>query len=81
MFVTVWYGCLDLMTGKLTAANAGHEYPVLKKQGESFELIKDKHGLVVGGMDGVKYKEYELQRLQMQRMSFLEQNVWLKLSG
>ena len=61
MFVTVWYGCLDLMSGKLTAANAGHEYPVLKKPGESFELIKDKHGLVVGGMDGVKYKEYELQ--------------------
>ena len=61
MFVTVWYGCLDLMTGKLTAANAGHEYPVLKKPGESFELIKDKHGLVIGGMDGVKYKEYELQ--------------------
>ena len=61
MFVTVWYGCLDLETGKLTASNAGHEYPVLKKAGESFELIKDKHGLVVGGMDGVKYSQYELQ--------------------
>jgi serine phosphatase RsbU (regulator of sigma subunit) len=61
MFVTVWYGCLDLETGKLTASNAGHEYPVLKKAGESFELIKDEHGLVVGGMDGVKYSQYELQ--------------------
>ena len=26
-----------------------------------FELYKDKHGFVIGGMDGVKYKEYELQ--------------------
>ena len=33
MFVTVWLGILELSTGKLTAANAGHEYPVLKKQG------------------------------------------------
>ena len=30
MFVTVWFGILDLKTGDLTAANAGHEYPMLK---------------------------------------------------
>ena len=61
MFVTVWYGCLDLETGKLEAANAGHEYPILKNSDGTFELIKDKHGLVIGGMEGVKYKQYELQ--------------------
>ena len=60
MFVTVWLGILELTTGKLTAANAGHEYPVLKKSGGTFELYKDKHGFVIGGMDGVRYKEYEL---------------------
>ncbi|MBR6236818.1 MAG: SpoIIE family protein phosphatase [Firmicutes bacterium] len=59
MFVTVWLGILDIKTGKLTAANAGHEYPTLKKPDGSFELIKDKHGFVVGGMSGIKYKEYE----------------------
>ena len=61
MFVTVWLGILEISTGKLTAANAGHEYPVLMQAGGKFELIKDKHGFVIGGMDGVKYKEYELQ--------------------
>ena len=25
------------------------------------ELIKDKHGFVLGGMEGMKYTEYELQ--------------------
>jgi serine phosphatase RsbU (regulator of sigma subunit) len=59
MFVTVWLGILDIKTGKLTAANAGHEYPTLKKPDGSFELIKDKHGFVIGGMSGIKYKEYE----------------------
>ena len=61
MFVTVWFGSLDLNTGKLMAGNAGHEYPVLKKPDGHFELIMDKHGLVIGGMDGVKYSQYELQ--------------------
>ena len=61
MFVTVWLGILDVSTGKLTAANAGHEYPVFKHTEHSFELFKDKHGFVIGGMPGVKYKDYEIQ--------------------
>ena len=61
MFVTVWLGILDLATGVITAANAGHEYPTLMAKDGQFELIKDKHGFVVGGMEGLKYKEYELQ--------------------
>ena len=60
MFVTVWLGLLDLVTGKMICANAGHEYPMLRKPGEPYELIKDKHGFVLGGMDGMKYREYEL---------------------
>ena len=61
MFVTVWVGILELSTGKLTAANAGHEYPVLKHPDGHFELYKDKHGFVIGGMEGVKYREYEIR--------------------
>lgn len=60
MFVTVWLGILELSTGKLTAANAGHEYPALKTPDGEYELYKDKHGFVVGGMGGISYKEYEL---------------------
>ena len=61
MFVTVWLGILDLATGKMICANAGHEYPMLRKPGERYEIIKDKHGFVLGGMKGMKYQEYELQ--------------------
>ena len=61
MFVTVWLGILETATGKLTAANAGHEYPMLKRAGERFELLKDRHGLVVGAMDGVPYRDYEVK--------------------
>jgi sigma-B regulation protein RsbU (phosphoserine phosphatase) len=61
MFVTVWLGILEISSGKLTCANAGHEYPVLKRAGGDYELIKDKHGFVLAGMEGSRYREYELQ--------------------
>ncbi len=59
MFVTVWLGILEISTGKLTVANAGHEFPVFSKGGAGYELCKDKHGLVVGLMDMAQYVEYE----------------------
>ena len=60
MFVTVWIGILEISTGKLTASNGGHEYPVLMKNGR-FEMFKDVHSFILGGMTGIRYKEYELQ--------------------
>ena len=61
MFVTVWLVILEISTGKLSTASAGHEYPALKQPGEEFALQKEKHGLVLGGMEGVRYQEYTLQ--------------------
>ena len=61
MFVTVWLGILEISTGTLTAANAGHECPVIKQPDGSFEIFKTKHGLVIGGYDSVKYHEYSIQ--------------------
>lgn len=60
MFVTVWIGILDVSTGELTAANAGHEYPAICRSDGRFELCKDPHGFVLGGAEGMKYKEYQL---------------------
>ena len=61
MFVTVWLGILEISTGKITAVNAGHEYPAIRRAGQGFELFRDKHGFVVGGMEGIRYKEYEIE--------------------
>ena len=61
MFVTAWIGILDLAAGKMICANAGHEYPIMRKPGEPYEIIKDKHGLVLGGMRDVGYRDYELE--------------------
>jgi sigma-B regulation protein RsbU (phosphoserine phosphatase) len=61
MFVTVWVGILEISTGKMVCANAGHEYPAIMRRGGDFELFKDKHGFVLAGMEGARYREYELE--------------------
>lgn len=61
MFVTVWLGIYEIPTGKLTAANAGHEYPALRRADGRFELWKDRHGFVLAGMENARYQEYELE--------------------
>lgn len=61
MFVTVWLGIYEISTGKVTAANAGHEYPAIRRAGGAFELFKDKHDFVLGAMEDLPYNEYEIQ--------------------
>ena len=61
MFVTVWLGILDLRTGLMRCANAGHEYPVLMRAGGDYELVKDRHGLVLAEFEDIPMKEYEIQ--------------------
>ena len=61
MFVTMWLGVLEISTGKVRAVNAGHDDPVIYRNGKVFEIDKQKHGLVMGALDDVKYKPYEFK--------------------
>ena len=61
MFVTVWIGILDLATGCMACANAGHEYPAIMHQNGKYELIKDKHSVALAAMPGIKPKPYEIK--------------------
>ena len=58
MFVTVWFGIYTVSTGEVIASNAGHEYPVIMDEKGDFVLMKDKHGPVLGAMEGIKYRDY-----------------------
>ena len=61
MFVTVWLGIIDLRTGQMQCANAGHEYPTLMRAGGEYALFRDRHGLALAAMEDVRFKGYELQ--------------------
>lgn len=61
MFVTAWVGILDLSTNIITYASAGHNPPVLIRNDGRVEFLKSRPGLVLAGMEGMKYKSFELQ--------------------
>ncbi len=60
MFVTAWIGFLDVKTGKLTIANAGHN-PFAYIHDNKVIFEERKHGLILGMMEDYSYTEEELQ--------------------
>lgn len=61
MFVTVYMGLLELATGKLLVANAGHNPPLVRHRGGRYEWLRHKPGFVLAGMENRKYTDVELQ--------------------
>lgn len=59
MFVTAWMGVLNLSTGVMKFANAGHNPPIVKRDGR-FEFLRDRSGMFLAGMENVKYKKNEI---------------------
>ena len=60
MFVTVWLGILEISTGKITAANAGHDDPAIYRAGGEFAIVKNRHGPVIGAMEGMAYHDFTI---------------------
>ena len=61
MFVTAWMGLLNVRTGLVTFANAGHNPPLVKRADGSWAYHKTRAGLVLAGMEGIRYRRFELQ--------------------
>ena len=61
IFVTVWIGIIDLTTGMMQCSNAGHEYPVIMRANEKYELMKEKHSLALAAMPSIRTRAYEIQ--------------------
>ena len=59
MFVTCWLGILEFSTGELKYVNAGHPAPVLFHDGE-YKFLDTKPNFVLGGMEGLPYKEHTI---------------------
>ena len=56
LFVTAYLAILDLETGELLSANAGHEHPTLRRADGSYELIVSRHNIALCAMDGIEYR-------------------------
>lgn len=60
MFVTAWMCILNYKTGEAEFANAGHNYPVLRRKDGSFEFLKSRPGFVLAGLETVRYRKNEI---------------------
>ena len=62
IFVTAWFGILDLTTGYLEYTNAGHNPPlVYSKKTGTFEFLNIKPNMVLAGMENINYRKNEIQ--------------------
>ena len=61
MFVTAWMGVLDLETGLIRYANAGHNPPAVRFKDGTYEYLKGRANFVLAGVEGLRYKEQQLQ--------------------
>jgi sigma-B regulation protein RsbU (phosphoserine phosphatase) len=68
LFVTVFYGVLDPVTGLLVYANGGHNPPYLRRTNGSVEVLGGAGGLVLGVMPDVVYPNHTLQLLSGDRL-------------
>ena len=58
MFITIWLGIMDVRTGEITAANAGHEFPIVTGPDGRFKVFEEPHGMVCGCMENFEYEDY-----------------------
>lgn len=56
MFITAFEGVFDLVSGEFCFVNAGHEVPFISGAGEPFEPYKIQPGVVLAGMENMKYQ-------------------------
>lgn len=57
MFVTVFYGILDMKTGEFRYANGGH-FPAIKlSQSRTVEFLPRTRGIALGVMEGMEFEE------------------------
>ena len=61
MFVTLFFGILDLSSGQLRYCNAGHDAPLLIGPDGSVEMLEVESNLAVGVMPGWEFVEQEVK--------------------
>lgn len=73
MFVTCLYAVLDPVTGRLWYANAGHDLPYRRRDGEVSELRAT--GMPLGLMPGMSYEEKETMLVPGESVLFYSDGI------
>ena len=74
IFVTAFYGVLHRPSGKLSYISAGHERPMLVRNGEEVRQIKG-NGRFLGMLDPLELEEFEVDLLPGDRLLIFSDGV------
>lgn len=75
LFVTCWAGVYDTESGILSFVNAGHNPPIIIRNGAKAEFIKQRSGFVLAGLEGYQYRSEEIQLSRGDEMFFYTDGV------
>lgn len=71
--ITAFYGILDPQTMRLSISNAGHPFPVLRRNGRISEL--EIYGLPLGAREDASYTEQDIQLLPGDQLVLISDGV------
>jgi len=74
MFVTCFYAILDLQSGRLVCANAGHDPPCVRRSGGDAEDLRAR-GMPLGLMPGMSYEEGEISLREGESVLFYSDSL------
>ncbi len=63
MFVTLFCGIFNIRTGELTYTNAGHDAPLIVRNGEPITPLPLTKSVALGIMEGISYTNLQIQLL------------------
>jgi sigma-B regulation protein RsbU (phosphoserine phosphatase) len=61
MFVTLFMAIVDVHSGEMRFTNAGHNPPYVLRKSAGIECLDQRHGPIIGAVEGVAYKESVIQ--------------------
>lgn len=81
MFVTVFYGILDITTGELAYTNAGHNSPVLIRANGETAFLPGTGNIVLGVMENASFREARVQLSKGDRLFLYTDGVTEAMNG
>ena len=61
LFISMFYAKYNTATGRLSYANAGHNHPLIARQGETTFIELDAEGLIIGVKPSVIFEERSIE--------------------
>ncbi len=75
MFVTVFVGVINLNSGEMIYTNAGHNPPYIINCDGKFVCLEDRHGPIIGAVEGLTYKESSIMLNKKDRLVLFTDGV------